>query len=50
MERGLNVLVPIFYRDIGEGKKCQLSSLVLHWPCELEDQKGAVAGAWNSWS
>lgn len=31
MDRGLNVLVPIFYRDIGEGEECQLRALVLHW-------------------
>lgn len=30
LDRGLNVLVPIFYRNIGEGEECQLSSLVLH--------------------
>lgn len=31
LDRGLNVLVPIFYRDIGEGEECQLSALILHW-------------------
>lgn len=31
LDRGLNVLVPIFYRDIGEGEGCQLSAPDLHW-------------------
>lgn len=33
LDRGLNVLVPIFYRNIGEGEKeFQLITLVFHWP------------------
>lgn len=49
LERALNVLVPIFYRNIGEQEERQLSVLVLH---QFGGWGGPYLGRWDraGWS